>query len=252
MSRGQGQGTWARWYEGIYTHKKTKRAAAVLIEAGVPKWCATELVSASLHRLDCWAIRDGVTGRTHDLEDEELAAIAWPGWALARNGSGAPFDVGLIRLALRTGGYLRLLGAGRHAREHLHEFEFHNREIIAKRLGIKVSQVVEESEKRWKTGDSSGHRSESGDRRSEAESVSGIDRGAQGGGALPWGRLAAEMLRCGIDGTARMKAEKSGLSVDRLFGILTEMKRRNERKRITKPSAYFTTSIDRAVLEPTE
>jgi len=128
---GSSNGTYVPWHEPVWSHAKTKAAAAVLTDhpkAPVPPQYAPAVVGRALHALSCWAIRDGDTGSTARLTDAELAQIAWPeGVACGRM---KPATLGaLLRQALHAGGFLELADG----EERIHDFRDHNRRVLADR-----------------------------------------------------------------------------------------------------------------------
>lgn len=126
------RGTWSKLFESIHTHPKTAKAAAYLIANGVPHACAPAIVVCAVHRLGCWAIRDGETGRTGGLTDVQFAAIAWPEHAEA----GISPEV--VRKSLQFGGQVEC----KRGVEHIHDFGQYFSEIIRKRLKTKDSAVA--------------------------------------------------------------------------------------------------------------
>lgn len=134
---GSQNGTYVPWHEPVWGHAKTKAAATMLLDAGVPVEYAPLVVGAAVHRLSCWALRDGETGRTGRLTDAELAQIAWPE-GVAR-GRWKPAKVGaMLRAALRSSGYLEGDGAD----ECIHDFLDHNRRVIADRIKKRTERAV--------------------------------------------------------------------------------------------------------------
>jgi len=128
---GSSNGTYVPWHEPVWSHAKTKAAAAVLTDhpkAPVPPQYAPAVVGRALHALSCWAIRDGDTGSTARLTDAELAQIAWPeGVACGRL---KPATLGaLLRQALHAGGFLEMADG----EERIHDFRDHNRRVLADR-----------------------------------------------------------------------------------------------------------------------
>lgn len=129
LTMGSHNGTYVPWHEPVWSHAKTKAAAAVLVadpKARVPEEYASALVGRALHALSCWALRDGDTGSTARLTDAELAQIAWPeGVARARI---RPAAIGaLLRKSLRAGGFLRDVDGD----ERIHDFQDHCSHILS-------------------------------------------------------------------------------------------------------------------------
>lgn len=72
-------GTWAQFHEDIHDHPKTVAIAAALVKLGVPEAWSADVAVAQLHRLACWAIRDGNDGRVGHLTATRFAMILrWP------------------------------------------------------------------------------------------------------------------------------------------------------------------------------
>lgn len=72
-------GTWCQMHEDVHDHEKTLRLAASLVRLGVPEAWASDVAVAQLHRLACWAARDGNTGRVGHLTDTRFAQVVrWP------------------------------------------------------------------------------------------------------------------------------------------------------------------------------
>lgn len=103
---GRHNGIWSKLHEPIWDHAKTHRAAAVLVAAGVPAEYAHQVVVGALHRLTCWALRDGDSGRTGSISDSKLAVLAWPESAESRRFPAQARTGQLLRTALRAGGFL--------------------------------------------------------------------------------------------------------------------------------------------------
>lgn len=126
---GRHNGIWSKLHEPIWDHAKTHRAASVLTSAGVPAEYAHQVVVGALHRLTCWALRDGDTGCTGAVSAAKLAVLAWPESAESKR-FGSPAKTGqLLREALVAGGFLEGTGAN----EAIHDFIDHCRDILGDR-----------------------------------------------------------------------------------------------------------------------
>jgi hypothetical protein len=126
---GRHNGIWSKVHEPIWDHAKTHRAAAHLVEQGVPPEYAAQVIVGALQRVTCWALRDGDTGRTGELTDARLAVVAWPESAESAKFSKPSRTGAMIREALRLGGFLE----GEGAAETIHDFGDHCRDILGGR-----------------------------------------------------------------------------------------------------------------------
>ncbi len=100
---GRESGLWTAHPEGAYDDPRTLAAAAVLEAGGVPAYVAPIVAAAALHRLECWAIRNGDAGLVGHLAADRFASVCWPEHVRGPRPLGRGARVGeLLRRALAT------------------------------------------------------------------------------------------------------------------------------------------------------